>query len=540
MLQMNDAIFRPSAPYQPVDNIPNEPFSPDDTARIQIALSKKLGPEHISSRRGMGSTRLAYIEGWRIISIANEVFGFNGWRSNLFNMVVDFVDVDPKTNNVSIGLSCMVRVTLRDGTYREDCGYGIIENCRSKAQAFEKVRKEAVTDALKRAMRQFGNVLGNCIYDKEFLRHVSSEPKQPRTTMSGSTLFRNCDLDGRLVAAGPGAVATPTSNQQVSPVPVLTTTPAQPPLAGHTQATPAHEVRRMNPAPEVVPMPGISAQAANSVAGASIGTRYTAPPKSEQQHASTCAKATTKHPKQQRIASAENNNIEADLDDILSGIDGLTDDDLLDVGEPGANRRASTASAASSSTEASLEQSQLETPQTRAQLPKGGCGDAVDLDTVNGILSDIDWSDIGQADLFADLESNRPVVPESPVFPYTDEPPLYDSADPQQMPESSTQGPCTRYSGGAQSSLAAGSMTRGGNLTTSSTSRPQRPSVPPPNAVRNVTHAARHRDSDRTLSSNAHHQSSTSSERTISAQTHDQRSNDSTEGNGRSNSDFWV
>ena len=40
---------------------------------------------------------------------------------------------------VSLGITCQVRVELRDGSYREDVGYGSIENARSKAQAFEKV-----------------------------------------------------------------------------------------------------------------------------------------------------------------------------------------------------------------------------------------------------------------------------------------------------------------------------------------------------------------------------------------------------------------
>ena len=52
-------------------------------------------------------------------------------------------------------------------------GYGQIENCKSKAAAFEKSKKEATTDALKRALRNFGNVLGNCVYDKDYLAKVT-------------------------------------------------------------------------------------------------------------------------------------------------------------------------------------------------------------------------------------------------------------------------------------------------------------------------------------------------------------------------------
>ena len=55
----------------------------------------------------------------------------------------------------------------------QDIGYGHIENCKGKAAAFEKAKKEGTTDGLKRALRNFGNILGNCIYDKDYLAKVT-------------------------------------------------------------------------------------------------------------------------------------------------------------------------------------------------------------------------------------------------------------------------------------------------------------------------------------------------------------------------------
>ena len=56
---------------------------------------------------------------------------------------------------------------------RKDVGYGHIENCKGKAAAFEKAKKEGTTDALKRALRNFGNMLGNCVYDKDYVARVT-------------------------------------------------------------------------------------------------------------------------------------------------------------------------------------------------------------------------------------------------------------------------------------------------------------------------------------------------------------------------------
>lgn len=147
-------------------------YTAQEIATLQSRLEKQLGPEYISSRPGPGGQKVHYITGEKCIQLANEVFGFNGWSSSIMNIQVDYVDEDPVTRKVSLGLSVIVRVTLRDGTYHEDIGYGDVENSKGKGAAFHKAKKEGTTDALKRALRNFGNVLGNCIYDKAYLTKV--------------------------------------------------------------------------------------------------------------------------------------------------------------------------------------------------------------------------------------------------------------------------------------------------------------------------------------------------------------------------------
>lgn len=148
-------------------------YSAQQIATLQSRLDRQLGPEYISTRAGPGGGKLHYLAADKAINLANEVFGFNGWSSSIQNVQIDFVDEQPQTGKITLGLSTIVRVTLRDGTSHEDIGYGHIENCKGKAAAFEKAKKEAVTDAMKRALRNFGNVLGNCLYDKDYLARIS-------------------------------------------------------------------------------------------------------------------------------------------------------------------------------------------------------------------------------------------------------------------------------------------------------------------------------------------------------------------------------
>lgn len=63
-------------------------FSPEEQEAIEKALRQKLGPSFISQRIGPGGQKLAYIEGWRIISLANEIFGFNGWSHSVSEQTV--------------------------------------------------------------------------------------------------------------------------------------------------------------------------------------------------------------------------------------------------------------------------------------------------------------------------------------------------------------------------------------------------------------------------------------------------------------------
>lgn len=110
-------------------------------AKLQATLDKKLGPEYISQRPGPGGgPKLTYAEGWKIINLANEIFGFNGWSSSVKSMMTDFVDYNQETKRYSVGVTAIIRVTLRDGAWHEDVGYGMLENGKSKGAALDKVR----------------------------------------------------------------------------------------------------------------------------------------------------------------------------------------------------------------------------------------------------------------------------------------------------------------------------------------------------------------------------------------------------------------
>jgi len=142
---------------------------------VEEKLSQYLGPEFVSKRAGPGRTQLAYVQGHHLISIANAIFGFDGWSTALRGRVIDFIEKG-SDGTWSVGINVVMRVSLAErhgSAFREDLGYGLGERMRDKASALQKAGKEAATDAIKRALRQFGEALGNCLYNKEYLQRVA-------------------------------------------------------------------------------------------------------------------------------------------------------------------------------------------------------------------------------------------------------------------------------------------------------------------------------------------------------------------------------
>lgn len=168
-------------------------YSREEIARLQSQLEKQLGPEFLSNRPGASNTKIHYISGEKCIALANEIFGFNGWSSSIVSIQTDFIEEDKQSKRANIGIAVVVRVTLRDGTYHEDVGYGLVANGQSKGTAYQKAKKEGTTDALKRALRQFGNVLGNCLYDKSYLSKITKIKAAP-FKLDESRLHRHPDF----------------------------------------------------------------------------------------------------------------------------------------------------------------------------------------------------------------------------------------------------------------------------------------------------------------------------------------------------------
>ena len=133
-------------------------------------------------KRSKGNITLSYLEGFDIIETANRIFGFGNWDYHISKLE----QVSQETNqNHIICYKAVINVVVHDLTHskhisREDVGFGT-GIAKTLSDAHEGAAKEAVTDALKRAFRTFGNQFGNSLYDKSRQHQSSTQQLPPQT-----------------------------------------------------------------------------------------------------------------------------------------------------------------------------------------------------------------------------------------------------------------------------------------------------------------------------------------------------------------------
>ena len=165
-----------------------------DKKQLDI-LNQELDSSRIKTRE-KGNISLSYIEGHDVIETANKVFGFGNWSYSISKLEQVSQEQNQNQNHV-ICYKAIVQVLIHSENHtqevrKEDVGFGT-GVAKTLADAHENASKEAVTDALKRAMRSFGNQFGNSLYDKSRLIRTNeqanneSKPQQTNYRQSSPT-----------------------------------------------------------------------------------------------------------------------------------------------------------------------------------------------------------------------------------------------------------------------------------------------------------------------------------------------------------------
>ena len=144
--------------------------------RVLHLLDCPLDPKLIAHRRGGKGQMVPYLEGYQAINQANRIFGYGRWGAELVGPVGyrELTRTHKGTGEVSTATMywAAVRVRARGCEPRSDVGCAFTAD--DSLEAHDTAIKAAVTDAMKRALRQFGDQLGNGLYDRANPAHTSA------------------------------------------------------------------------------------------------------------------------------------------------------------------------------------------------------------------------------------------------------------------------------------------------------------------------------------------------------------------------------
>lgn len=134
-----------------------------DEQQIQ-ALNQPLQETRIKERES-GNGKLKYLKADDVIGVANEIFGYGRWGYKVVARE-DHEVSDPKKGPVHIYTADIeLSVVGCPFTFPGD-GVGVV-NKPFTVEMHEKARKEATSDALKRALRHYGDQFGLCLYNED-------------------------------------------------------------------------------------------------------------------------------------------------------------------------------------------------------------------------------------------------------------------------------------------------------------------------------------------------------------------------------------
>ncbi|MDP2949774.1 MAG: Rad52/Rad22 family DNA repair protein [Chloroflexota bacterium] len=170
--------------------------------QVLALLAQPLDPALISEREARDGRVLQYIEGWAAINQANRIFGHDGWGAEVIGEVGyrPLSLAEPDTGEaVAVGMyAATVRVSVRGCPPKADVGCSFLS--QDTPEAHEAAYKGAVTDAMKRALRHFGDQFANRLYD----RRNAVDPASPKRAAPASPARLEAmrrkvlDLSGRL------------------------------------------------------------------------------------------------------------------------------------------------------------------------------------------------------------------------------------------------------------------------------------------------------------------------------------------------------
>lgn len=195
-----------------------------DWTKATAELNKKLDPAAIKpAPQGKFGD---YVDGYHVISEANRIFGNGGWSYEITRLQETHrAEVSTgRGPQVRVSYLCTVKVHVGD-TFKEGSAVGMGSGKpENLGDVIESAVKEAETDALKRALRTYGNTFGLALYDKSRENiGVEADSNETDAALNAiaavqdlpalAALWNGLNANARHVAAVPAVIAAKDSRK---------------------------------------------------------------------------------------------------------------------------------------------------------------------------------------------------------------------------------------------------------------------------------------------------------------------------------------
>lgn len=213
-----------------------------------VQLEKPIDAKRVAHRQGGGGTTLSYIEGHEAIDAANRIFGYGTWGFEIIGSPTRDHYTDGSGEIKAMWYTAKVRLHVRGCEPIEEMGLVEVQMPKpgreyTFGQQVDVAMKGAITDALKRALRCYGDQFGNSLYDKALIDGQAVKAATNQNTASTPTnrpVTQNQPVPAQRPAPAPNASqaprpapSTPASTPAPAPVtPIQAPAPAPAPANG--------------------------------------------------------------------------------------------------------------------------------------------------------------------------------------------------------------------------------------------------------------------------------------------------------------------
>jgi hypothetical protein len=188
----------------PQDSIPpgGDPFTVEQIKQLRADLDTS----RVRRREGRGGNEFSYLATHDVKRTANEIFGFGNWGHRIVEQhQLAAVPVESRDRQgFHVAWYCRVELTVRGCIPVSGSGYGdgVEYGPAALATAQELAIKESESDALKRALTNFGDQFGLILYAKDDeRRRIEADQAPAAARPDADDPIRDWqDLHGRFVA----------------------------------------------------------------------------------------------------------------------------------------------------------------------------------------------------------------------------------------------------------------------------------------------------------------------------------------------------